>query len=291
VGANGLDGFLVTTDPEVTGPFTVVTSSSQAADADGTKDGYHSISGTSFSTPFTAGLAAHLISSGRLCGAKDLSPDFIEQLIKDTAVDSTTIPPSNEGYGEVSLGSLQTALGVLCNGDARPAVDPVTKLYVDRISGTERTTSSQTVSGWTLGGPTIVRNPLGQKTSPGVLGLSTPDLADTEIYQVTLQPGQSLDDTFNYTGGVSNSPDFDAYLYDVTSGVAYNGQTVRRASTGAAGVAEHLAYRNTTLVAQKLRVVLVGYTLLGRQSFSIAGTPLGYPVDEGYAAVTVNLGF
>ena len=60
VGANGLDGFLVTTDPEVTGPFTVITSSSEAADDDGTADGYHSISGTSFSTPFTAGLASRL---------------------------------------------------------------------------------------------------------------------------------------------------------------------------------------------------------------------------------------
>jgi hypothetical protein len=287
VGANDIDGYLVTTDPEVTGPFTVMTSASKAQDTDGTTDGYHSISGTSFSTPFTAGLAAHLISSGRLCGATDLSPAFLEQLIKDTAVDSTTLPPMSEGYGEVSLGTMQTALGVLCNGSVRPTVNSVTKLYTDDVSGTERETSSNTLSAWTLG-MNIVRNPVGKKSSPGVIGLSTPDVSDTEIYQVTLQPGQTLDDTLSYASD-STAPDLDLFLFNATTGVAYNGKTILAASATGGGLAEHVTYRNTTLRAQKVRLVVVGYQVINRTPFSITGTSLGAPVDEGYAAVTPGL--
>jgi hypothetical protein len=285
VGANGLDGFLVTTDPEVTAPFTVITSASRAMDDDGTADGYHSISGTSFGTPFTAGLAAHLIASGRLCGATDLSPAFIEQLIKDTALDDPTVPPTHEGYGEVSLTTLDTALGVLCNGAIRPQPDVLTKTYVDHVSGTERKVSSRTVSSWTIGGPMIVRNPGGKKSSPGVIGLSTPTFGDTEIYERTLQPGQSLDSTFSYVGDVSSSPDFDVYLYNVTSELTYNARTHLRSSAGGAGEAERITYRNTTLRAQRVRIVVAGFSIITRQGFSVTGTPLGAPVDEGLAAI------
>ena len=160
---------------------------------------------------------------------------------------------------------------------------------MDHVSGTERWVSSRLVSSWTLGGPTIVRSPYHRRWTEGVIGLSTPNLADTEIFQVTLQPGQSLDDTFSYVGDVSTSPDFDVYLYDVTAKVAYNGNTlVARAATGA-GEPEHLTYRNQTLRAQRLRVVVVGYTIITNQRFAIAGTPLGAPVDEGIAAVGINL--
>jgi hypothetical protein len=283
VGADGLNGLLVTTDPEVTGPFTVMTSSSNAADDDGTADGYHSISGTSFSAPFTAGLAAHLISSGRLCGVSDLSPDFIEQLIKDTAIDDATIPPSNEGYGEVSIATMQTALGVLCGGAARPAVDPVTKAYVDWVSGTERQLSSDR----TFGDVVIVRSPVPESPSPGSLSLSTPTVADTEIFEVTLAPGAALDSTFGYVGDTSTSPDFDVYVYDVTDGVTYSGQTLVAASANAAVEPERITYRNSTLRMKRLRVAVVGYTIIQPQAFSVGGTPLGAPVDEGHAAIVV----
>jgi hypothetical protein len=289
VGANGLDGYLVTTDPEVTGPFTVMTSASKAADDDGTADGYHQISGTSFSTPFTAGLAGHLIASGRLCGAPDLSPEYLEQLIKDTAVDDITVPPSNEGYGEVSIATMQTALGVLCNGDARPAVDPITKTYVDKVSGTERMFSSDTVSGWTLGA-TLVRNPGGRKYTPGSLGISVPTLADTDIYEVTVLPGKTLDDTFSYLARQSNKPDLDVYLFDVTNGVSYSGRTLLASAASGGGINEHLVYRNTTLRAKKVRVVVAGFSIFTTNlPYGITGTPLGTTVDEGMAVLTPAL--
>jgi hypothetical protein len=287
VGASDIDGLQATTDPEVAAPYTVVTSASQAADDDGTEDGYHEISGTSFSTPFTAGIAAHLISSGRQCDAPDLSPSFIEQLIKDTATD-TALPPSNEGYGVVGLDTMQTALGVLCDGEERPVPDPVTSTYVDHVSGTERQLSSDTLSTWTLGGPTIVRSPE-TKSTPGVLGLSTPTLADTEIFEVTVGPGRSIDATFSYVGDTSTSPDFDVYAYDVTDGVAYNGRTVVATSASGAIEPERLQYRNATLRTQTLRIVVTGFTILTDQAFAVSGSPLGAPVDEGLAAVTVAI--
>lgn len=287
VGASDIDGLLVTTDPEVVAPFTVMTSSSTAADDDGTPDGYHSISGTSFSAPFTAGVAAHLISSGRLCGASNLSPAFIEQLIKDTAED-TVIPPSHEGYGVVGLDSMQTALGVLCNRAARPVPDTLTKTYVDVVSGGQRKISSDVVSSWTLGGPAIVRT--GEhKNNRGVLGLSTPTLADTETYQLWLLPGQVLDVSFGYVGDVSTAPDFDVYAYDVTKGVSYTGANIVARAAGGAGEPERITYRNTKLKAERIRVVVTGYSIITDQQFSVSGTPLGAPVDEGLAAVTINL--
>jgi hypothetical protein len=287
VGASDLDGLFVTTDPEVVAPYTVVTSSSKDADDDGTADGYHEISGTSFSTPFTAGIAAHLISSGRLCKAPDLSPAFIEQLIKDTATD-TTIPPSHEGYGVVGIDTLQTALGVLCNGDERPVPDPVTKTYVDHVSGTERMVSSDVVSGWTVGGPTIVRSP-DERSTPGVLGLSTPTVADTEIFEVTVRPGRSIDATFSYVGDTSTSPDFDVYAYDVTDGVSYTPRTLVAKAASTALEPERLQYRNTSLRTQKVRIVVTGFTIITDQAFAVSGTRLGAPVDEGVAAVTIDL--
>ena len=48
-------------------------------------------------------------------------------------------------------------------------------------------------------------------------------------------------------------------------------------------------YRNTTLRTQKVRVVVTGYSLITKQGFTMTGTPLGAPVDEGIAALTINL--
>jgi hypothetical protein len=286
VGAAGLDGYLVTTDPEVTATYTVVTSASPQADTDGNPDGYHQISGTSFSSPFLAGVAAHLISAGRLCGAPDLSPGYVEQLLKDTAADDITIPPSNEGYGEVDLATMDTALGVLCNGATRPTPAPETKLYTDHVSGTERMISGQTVSGWTLGGPTITKLAARDNDRQN-LGTSTPDLADVEIYKVTLLPGQTLDVTFGYVGGGANA-DFDVYAYDVTSKVAYNGSTIVTSAATGARLPERLVYTNKLPRVRVLHVAVVGYTLIGEQRFS-RSLPLGAPVYQGIAAIGTNL--
>jgi hypothetical protein len=79
------------------------------------------------------------------------------------------------------------------------------------------------------------------------------------------------------------------YLYDLTSWPGYNGHSIVQRSAAGAGEAEHISYRNNTLRTQRLRVVVTGFSIITNQRFAVTGTPLGAPVDEGIAAVTVAI--
>jgi subtilisin family serine protease len=131
VGAAGLDGFLVHDDPEVVAQFTVT--GPQA----GTTNGYVTESGTSFSSPLTAGYAANLIAAGRAVG-RNPRADELESVIKATARDNALVPPTYEGYGTVDSATLPAARTAATSGVV-PAPNALNSLYVETIAGTQRT--------------------------------------------------------------------------------------------------------------------------------------------------------
>ena len=132
VGAAGTNGYLVTTDPEVSAVFTV-TGPSHTSD-----NGYVKESGTSFGTPYVAGFAANLLQAARAAG-KPLAVDQLEKLIKFSAMDTST-PPMFEGYGVVSDVSLPVARQHAQAGTlpTRPSPD-ASGTYVESVSGSLRT--------------------------------------------------------------------------------------------------------------------------------------------------------
>jgi len=131
VGAAGIDGYLVSTDPEVTAVFTV-TGPSFKEDRS-----YVTESGTSFATPYVAGFAAALVKAGRE-GGHPLAVDRLEQLLKYAATD-TSMQPQFEGYGELSAKELPGAVAHARAGTlpTRPSPD-LNALYVEDVAGTLR---------------------------------------------------------------------------------------------------------------------------------------------------------
>lgn len=130
VGADGLTGYRVTTDPEVTSKFTVT-----GAARTGTS-GHSRASGTSFSAPLVAGFAARLIQVAR-DNARPFDPDHIERLVKYSVRD-TVHSPATEGYGtlENEATTVDPALAHAAAGTLPARPDPdVSALYVESVSG------------------------------------------------------------------------------------------------------------------------------------------------------------
>ncbi|MCU1593967.1 MAG: aprX2 [Frankiales bacterium] len=130
VGAAGADGYLVSTDPEVTAVFTVTGPSYK----DNTS--YVTESGTSFATPYVAGFAAALITASRQ-GNHPLSALALENLIKWSATDTAT-PPQFEGYGTIGAAELPRAVAHAKAG-TMPTPNALNQLYVESVAGTLRT--------------------------------------------------------------------------------------------------------------------------------------------------------
>ncbi len=131
VGAAGSAGYSMSTDPEVTATYT----STGASHLDDRS--YVSRSGTSFGTPFVAGLAASLIKAAREAG-RTLGVEQLEKLIKFSASD-TAVPPTFEGYGVVDMAGLAAAQSHARAGTlpARPTPD-LSGAYVESYAGTLR---------------------------------------------------------------------------------------------------------------------------------------------------------
>jgi hypothetical protein len=135
VGADGADGFLVSTDPEVAAVFTVTGPSFKD------NSSYVTESGTSFGTPYTAGFAAALVAAARSTG-RTLTPLALENLIKYSATD-TVVPPQFEGYGTISGAELPRAVAHAKAGTT-PTPNATNQLYVENVAGTLRTAWSLT---------------------------------------------------------------------------------------------------------------------------------------------------
>jgi hypothetical protein len=132
VGASGVDGYLVSTDPELTAVFTVTGPSYKD------RTSYVTESGTSFATPYVAGFASRLIGAARQAG-RALPVGQLETLLQYSARDTTT-PVQFEGYGVLDGSQLPGALSNAAKGTlpARPSPD-LNATYVESVSGTLRT--------------------------------------------------------------------------------------------------------------------------------------------------------
>lgn len=129
VGASGLDGLLVTAEPEVVAQYTVTGPSHTDP------HGYITESGTSFSTPLVAGFAAHALAAARDVG-RNPRADELEALVKACARDNLLILPTFEGYGTIDAAQVPCAL----NGavGVAPEPDAVNAIWVEEVSGTLR---------------------------------------------------------------------------------------------------------------------------------------------------------
>ncbi|MEY2399087.1 MAG: serine protease AprX [Actinomycetota bacterium] len=125
VGASGVDGLLVNTDPDVAAVFTVTGAAAN------TGSGYVTESGTSFGSPYTAGYAARLLSASRT-GGHPLTASGLETLVEYTARD-TVMPPVQEGYGVIDAAQLPAALNYAASGTLPPAPGTVNATYTGRV--------------------------------------------------------------------------------------------------------------------------------------------------------------
>ena len=275
VGANDLDSFTVTTDPEVVAVFTVFAAGPRGAE-------YQTISGTSFSTPFTAGVAARILGTGRSCGApaERLTPDALETVIKYTALDRPEVPPTFEGYGEVTLDTMAQAIDVTCGRSEMPTPDALNDFYVTNVSGTQRElSSSPTTSPVDVG---MTRSSFTDVTGPGELGPSSPSgPKDAEIYTTTVAPGETFTMTATGTGGLESVYDFDMVLY---AGVADSYTAADQLATSGNGgaVEETLEWVNATGAPVEVSAIVYGWAVGDSQPFThVSSHDLGLDFD-GY---------
>lgn len=274
VGADDLDSFLVTTDPEVVAVFRV-----HAAGPEGSQ--YQDIAGTSFSAPFTAGVAARIIGESRACQKKgdryDDSPDSIEELIEFTAEDRPHVPPTFEGYGQVTLETLGHALAVVCGVAGMPIPDEFNDFYVTNVSGTQRELATTSLDGLAL-----YRTGVTEVTGQNEIGPSSPSgPKDAEIYTTTVAAGDTFTMTARGTGGLDEIYDFDMALY-AGGGDIYEAGSKLASSGNVGAVEETLSWVNTTGDPVDVSAIVYGWAVGDRQPFAI-GTNHSLFLDyDGY---------
>jgi hypothetical protein len=282
VGANGLDSFTVTTDPEVVAVFSVHAAGPQGSE-------YQDISGTSFSTPFTAGVAARILGVGRACGApaEDLTPDALETVIKYTAFDRPEVPPSFEGYGEVTLDTMAQAVDVTCGRAELPAPDEFNDFYVTNVSGTQRELSTTSPEGGL--GLGMSRTGYTDVTGPNELGSSAPSGAkDAEIFTATVGAGETITVTAKGLGDLVDVYDFDMVLYAGVSEAYAPADELATSGNGGA-VEEVLTWTNATGAPVEVSAIVYGWAVGDSQPFELSSThPVALDYD-GYVLAD-NLG-
>jgi subtilisin family serine protease len=139
VGGSRADGSPVaplgSMDPEVTALYDV-TAACPKGDAC-----YAQESGTSFSTPLVAGIAARALDAARTRGGAPVGPDELEWQIKACASD-TNAPPDLEGYGVMDASAAACVVQHALRGSmTRPDPNSPNALYVEQVEGTERASS------------------------------------------------------------------------------------------------------------------------------------------------------
>lgn len=97
---------------------------------------YDDWSGTSFSTPLVAGMAARLVEVARADGLAEPSADELEALLMGSAED-TVAPPTLEGHGFLDEEALERAVEHLRAG-TEPERDAVNEAYVGTVNDMER---------------------------------------------------------------------------------------------------------------------------------------------------------
>lgn len=125
VGASDIDGLFVNTDPDVAAVYTVTGAAAN------THNGYVTESGTSFSSPYTAGFAARVLAASR-SGGNPLSAAGLQTLIEYSARD-TILPPTQEGYGVIDAAQLPAAVAHATDGTLPPAPGQPNGIYMGTL--------------------------------------------------------------------------------------------------------------------------------------------------------------
>lgn len=274
IGGSGgtITPYTITTDPEVAAAFT------QRLASKTSNTGYANISGTSFSAPLVAGMAAKLMSLA-VANGRDASPAYIETLLKYLARDTAT-PPTFEGYGILDAASFapgpdHAAAGTL---PGRPNPDP-NALYVETVANGLRDVWSEKAD------PEITFSQLHPTgidpgTGQGVVGPSAPSgLSECDVYSISTTPGQSVTVIVTY-GPSTDEADLDIFAFQ-GSGPAFDQPPVRR-STKSSGVDETFTF---TAAGGTYSIVVQGWLVALNQPYAISiNTTSSFAGDDYYVS-------
>ncbi|HVF11999.1 MAG TPA: S8 family serine peptidase [Actinomycetota bacterium] len=264
--------YTITTDPEVAAAYTQRLASKSSNTA------YANISGTSFSAPLVAGMAAKLMSIA-VANGQNASPAYIETLLKYLARDTAT-PPTFEGYGildalSFAAGSGHAAAGTL---PGRPNPDP-NGLYVETVANGLRDIWSEKADP-ELNISQLHPTGIDPGNGQGVLGPSAPTgLSECDVYSISTTPGQSISVTVTY-GPSTEEADIDIYAFQ-GSGPAFDQPPVTR-STNGTGTDETFTF---TAAGGTYSIVVLGWLIAVDQPYSISiSTSSSFAGDDYYVS-------
>lgn len=265
--------------------------------------GYGLKSGTSFSTPLVAGMAASAMAAARANGAAS-SPEAIEGLLHRCAKDSMA-PYAREGWGFLGAEQVPCILANAAAGttptyrtwSGLPANE--NQLYDDEVRERMRAVFSDPrwVDARALlppipdaeeTGTPMVRTPLLTLTRPGEVGPSQfAGAFEVEAYFVDLEAGERFEATLQGPAATLGlAPDLDLLLYPLAAyenGTLLSGDRLA-ASTNAADAAENIVW--TPLEATRAVLLVVGSVVGTTSGYELATSPAASFAAEGVYAGT-----
>lgn len=265
------------TDPEVVAKYSQVLMADKGGD-----DKYSRANGTSFSSPFVAGLAARLLDEAR-AGGQDVAADYIEQLLKYSAIDRADVPPNLEGYGVLNPATVALAAPFARAGTLPARPDPdVSGLYVEQGSGTLRSVWSDDLRRI----PSAIVPTGLAGNGRGVIGTSLPSGAsDAEFATIDAKAGETVTVTLDFVPKVYGDvpgvtdviDDIDLYVFEGTSGPFTSDRLVAKSTNhGADEVATFMAPGPVT-------VVVLGWFVTGQVAIDLGASLPLVDAGEGYA--------
>ncbi|HVE92870.1 MAG TPA: S8/S53 family peptidase [Actinomycetota bacterium] len=279
VGASDVFGVITHTDPEVVAKFFGVKAAGHNCNAC-----YAGATGTSFSAPLVAGMAAKLIDTA-LAAGRPSTPQAVETLLKWSARD-TLYPPSMEGYGVLDAASFAPAVQHAAAGTLPSSPNPVNALYVEQVANGLREHWSTTLDG----GARHRIHPAGiaADTPEGVIGTSLPaGLAEAERHEFALAPGSTVTIDVGYGPGdptLKDVQDIDFYVYSGNA-ESFTAEDLVVKSANEAGEAEKMSF--TTTEGGTYTLVVVGWMIVADQPYTLSSSVAMQPsLDAMYVVVS-----
>lgn len=271
-------GYQATTDPEVTAKFTQV-SAAAVADPDGNPcdDCYAPISGTSFSSPLVAGMAARLLEEAASVG-DPLSLEALETLLEHSARD-TQAPPNDEGYGRLDYHQMADVAipHAQAGTDPGPNTD-LNRTYVENVRDPLSATTSDGTD------DRMEATGLSPENGAGTVGTTGPSGAsEGEIYTLDAQAGDVVRIAFEYTGEALAN-DIDLYAFEGTGPPFLAAEQAIDRSTNGAPVPDGPDELVEFEVAEDgpHSLVVLGWLVFGDQGFGLDVTVDGAPATLGH---------